>query len=368
MSRCTQIAAIALLTLASAGQAAPKKVEQPLFMPLPPISISVSPPVEAPPSDMTTSVPYSYDPKSANIEGMGSLEFRFDTSRFITNVGAASYGEEPLELSFAKDGRPVACISQNTENPSKIAQEGCAQLMAGAFFRYDHAFALPFERGILRIIVISQRTALPAIPIRFGDAKHGIPVSIELVQTGKRRRCTIGFGDFPESSYALICKAFMVTPSARTRRFSSGAPMRGRSVLIAAWVVPRAGSPWLEVDWTDAYPETASYPVYPDDGIAENQMLRSADGRVTATISDDDYPISALRSELQGATRVLLGFDGQGQAVSCQPIGSSGYALLDNATCQLASTRVRYMFAPGKGGYEGVRFVRTHVRWIIPED
>lgn len=80
-------------------------------------------------------------------------------------------------------------------------------------------------------------------------------------------------------------------------------------------------------------------------------------------IVSDDYPVDALRREVEGDVQIRLDVDPAGRVSACTILKSSGDASLDTATCELLTLRARFDRARGPGP-------RTHARtvvWKLPE-
>lgn len=67
---------------------------------------------------------------------------------------------------------------------------------------------------------------------------------------------------------------------------------------------------------------------------------------IASYLSNDDYPVEALRNGWEGDVVIKLHVGVDGRAHSCRIVTSSGYPLLDNQTCYLMLVRAR--FAPAK--------------------
>ncbi len=87
----------------------------------------------------------------------------------------------------------------------------------------------------------------------------------------------------------------------------------------------------------------------------------------SGTISNDDYPASAIRAQAQGTTRMSLQVSAQGRVTSCSVTGSSGNSSLDSAACSLAQRR--YRFTPAtRGGQPVASTYSQSVRWQLPDE
>ncbi|NUQ17776.1 MAG: energy transducer TonB [Sphingomonas sp.] len=87
---------------------------------------------------------------------------------------------------------------------------------------------------------------------------------------------------------------------------------------------------------------------------------------VVKLFSYDDYPAEAVRNRWQGDVVVELTVGGEGRATACNVVRSSGYKVLDDATCTIMVRRARFMPPVDAQG----RPVATHViappiRWRI---
>jgi TonB family protein len=81
---------------------------------------------------------------------------------------------------------------------------------------------------------------------------------------------------------------------------------------------------------------------------------------LSGSISDADYPASAIRAGAQGTTRVRLQVGPDGRVTGCSVVGTSGNAALDSTTCSVMQRRFR--FSPVAGTVE-----QTMV-WRLPNN
>ena len=95
---------------------------------------------------------------------------------------------------------------------------------------------------------------------------------------------------------------------------------------------------------------------------ATGQQLQNAPSsrRIAGSISNADYPASAIRSGAQGTVRALLTISPGGAVSGCSILSSSGNSALDSVTCSLMQRRYRY--APG-----AQTSVEEIVTWSPPE-
>lgn len=87
----------------------------------------------------------------------------------------------------------------------------------------------------------------------------------------------------------------------------------------------------------------------------------------SGTISNDDYPASAIRAQAQGTTRMSLQIGANGRVTGCSVTASSGNSSLDSTACSLAQRR--YRFAPAtRNGQPVASTYSQSVRWQLPDE
>jgi periplasmic protein TonB len=80
---------------------------------------------------------------------------------------------------------------------------------------------------------------------------------------------------------------------------------------------------------------------------------------VPSLVTDEDYPVSALRAGEQGRTSYRLTVGTNGRVTGCTITSSSGSAALDSTTCRILRARARFRPArdskgePVEASYEG---------------
>lgn len=86
---------------------------------------------------------------------------------------------------------------------------------------------------------------------------------------------------------------------------------------------------------------------------------------ITGSIDHHDYPREALIRGIQGRVEMLLMIDESGLVSSCTIRQSSGYMLLDETSCQIASTRYRFEPARNAEGQPMAAQIRWPVEWKL---
>ena len=87
----------------------------------------------------------------------------------------------------------------------------------------------------------------------------------------------------------------------------------------------------------------------------------------SGSISNDDYPASALRAEASGTTVARYTIGPDGRVTSCSVSSSSGNASLDSTTCSLIQRRFRFRPAIGADGNPTSETKTQRVVWRLPD-
>jgi protein TonB len=96
--------------------------------------------------------------------------------------------------------------------------------------------------------------------------------------------------------------------------------------------------------------------------LAEGAVPRLRSG----SISNDDYPASALRSRAEGAVTMRLAVGADGRVTGCTVESSSGNSALDSTSCSLAQRRFRFVPASDPKGHPKPGEATRTVRWSLP--
>ena len=88
----------------------------------------------------------------------------------------------------------------------------------------------------------------------------------------------------------------------------------------------------------------------------------------SGTITDDDYPASAIRAEAQGTTAIRLSVGADGRVTGCTVSRSSGNSALDSTACSLAQRRFRFTPAQDTNGNNVAGTVTRSIQWRLPDE
>jgi TonB family protein len=147
---------------------------------------------------------------------------------------------------------------------------------------------------------------------------------------------------------------------------AQGNPVTESRAQIVAWLLPgRAVSPPAGVRLAPPPgPPPTPFPIRVEQHVREGRAGPAQ--LVHGSITDDDYPASALRIEAQGVVemRYLIGTDGRVE--TCEITASSGNRALDETSCMLITRRFAFLPAIGADG-KAVTDMRTQrIFWRLP--
>lgn len=100
------------------------------------------------------------------------------------------------------------------------------------------------------------------------------------------------------------------------------------------------------------------------DGSLPNRDLPIQRRRFSVT--GDDYPPDAMKIKAQGRVAVSLTVDRYGYAIACRIVKTSGFDILDEATCAVLQRRTRFYPALDSAGKATQGNWETRVNWALP--
>lgn len=83
-------------------------------------------------------------------------------------------------------------------------------------------------------------------------------------------------------------------------------------------------------------------------------------------VGTGDYPATALRYDMTGVTAFRLAVDSTGMPSRCDIVESSGFDLLDKATCDRVMAKARFSPARDRTGKASDGTYANRVRWVMP--
>ena len=86
---------------------------------------------------------------------------------------------------------------------------------------------------------------------------------------------------------------------------------------------------------------------------------------ITSWVTDNDYPIAAVKAGAQGTTSIIWRVGIDGRVTDCRVVRSSGHAFLDESACKLAVKRSRYKPAVGKDGKPMAAHASMNFNWML---
>lgn len=99
------------------------------------------------------------------------------------------------------------------------------------------------------------------------------------------------------------------------------------------------------------------------DMAARRALSRLPRGNIARSISNYDYPASALREGEQGSVVVRIRVDPDGRVGECVPVSSSGSDALDRGTCHVITRRVRFEPALDAQGNPVAAMMVSRITW-----
>ena len=91
-------------------------------------------------------------------------------------------------------------------------------------------------------------------------------------------------------------------------------------------------------------------------------------GNPASWFSQDDYPVEARRRDEEGRVMLRLKIDPHGIARACAIVSSSGSVILDDATCDLAMRRSRFVAARDVEGKAVWGSWTSGIRWQLTDE
>lgn len=107
---------------------------------------------------------------------------------------------------------------------------------------------------------------------------------------------------------------------------------------------------------------TAAVP-QPAPGPAHGPERRGAAASLFAV---DDYPAKAAGTGAHGKVVARLTVGASGRVVACSIVRSSGFPVLDDATCEILQRRSRYGPPVDRGGRPVEGTIDESITWIAP--
>lgn len=90
-------------------------------------------------------------------------------------------------------------------------------------------------------------------------------------------------------------------------------------------------------------------------------------GNPAQYFSSDNYPPAAARAGAQGRVVAKLNVGTDGRVSGCQITTSSGNSDLDDTTCRIARSRIKFTPAKDEAGQPLASVYTLPVRWVLPE-
>lgn len=159
----------------------------------------------------------------------------------------------------------------------------------------------------------------------------------------------------------------MFRKSRRTDRRSPVQPGGGSPLALALLMILAVAVVFtIREDWFDSFapPYSISAISQPDMQSRSNGVTGTA-AMLRALFTSADYPDEALRKGEQGTTAVRLAIDRQGKVSDCTVIESSGSSSLDQATCNVLTSRAQFTPARDSRGRPTSDTYVQRIKWQL---
>jgi TonB family protein len=100
--------------------------------------------------------------------------------------------------------------------------------------------------------------------------------------------------------------------------------------------------------------------------VSPDALASRSRANLASYLSDDDYPVEAIRAREEGTVSFRLEVGADGSVTGCSITESSGSATLDATTCALLSSRARFRPARDAAGLPVPDSVSARTRWVLP--
>ncbi len=147
-------------------------------------------------------------------------------------------------------------------------------------------------------------------------------------------------------------------------------PMKAPPVVSPPVNVPVQSPMPPIVSVPTAPPMPAPVPPHPPAPPAPPQISQRAavKGNPGQFFGPDAYPPAAIRAEAQGRVVAALTVGPDGRVSGCTVTSSSGNSDLDDATCRIARSKVRFTPAKDDAGNPTSSSFTLPVRWVLPSE
>jgi hypothetical protein len=310
-----------------------------------------------------------------DLSGIGRVNVETDDALFAPFSSYILQRFEPdVFLYFDAAGRPSDCKPIATSAPAAFVEVLCRELLAKARLVLPAGYDLAGQRGFVPVYAMGGLPRLEAVePVTFDDreASQAVEVFTAAFPIEGDSRCLVLEADLgaglSEKSKQAICAAFLSDSARAGQSCARGGVERE---VVQRWrcairTRPAPVGATLEITLRDRAVDPGQVPNYPPFALPDDRLLPPGAVRLRMPMSADDYPLWALRNEWAGPSEILIGVEhGNPRVLSCRPIQSSGYPLLDNTACRIALARGRVAFPDGQE-FDGKRYHRQVIDWRL---
>jgi hypothetical protein len=294
-----------------------------------------------------------------DLTGIGLLSYAFDEATFAPYGPALERSPADIQVDVDAAGKVVACDAAGgtPTDAAKAGQVLCAAIVRTGKVQIPAWYAAGMAGGQIMLRLQADKRVVPQRPIRFVDPSLGKPLLV-MEFLG---RCMVGRPSMNSEDSDAVCAAFIASGrphmegTAAVKSANIGLAVVPGLEPYGVWDAERVGDRGVAVDYGVTLPRFQN-------------RLSATDGRITTTIGPFDYPPRALREEIEGFVKVLIGYDRTGAAQTCRPLQSANSSYLANRSCEVLVKKTRFEFLPDAPVFDGLRYRTVPITWVIPRD
>lgn len=309
------------------------------------------------------------EPAGPQIFGLGEL----DSSTILPGLRElvrSGVGEDYLylEVGVASDGHIARCKVTNSSTASPFADSACFAFIKSGRYNFAPGNRMTGSIGYTGVLVrvINPPDIDPVLAQVTKGQGTAVTAHIDLGARNPIDRCNSSTNGITFDQERYICSRIIRSAAFKSGRFKDGG-LIGRQLAVATlWLRRNPNPPPRDVDLQELgiyrYP---SYE-YPEAALAQSRRMPTEAGKFIVSMTQDDYPLYALRKEMSGRSTIEIGIGADGRIESCMPAKSSGFLYLDLAACNTVRKRGSFV-DNGTVKRVGVYYVRKVIFWQSPD-
>jgi len=272
-----------------------------------------------------------------------------------------------FEFQFNRQGRITSCrhhgvptYSTRRVLPVESQNQVCEHLTRFGSIVPDTRLAVSFDLGYAAMSLLANWEWHPAKPITFVKTSAGI--AVDLRYNPSNGACWVQSSGISRDAEVAICQAWQATGRPGTPIQLNGGKTRSYRLKVAAQPVARR----VALHWSDEIANEYQPAAWLVAQPSPDRMIAAPLENPRILLSEEDYPVPALRSALQSRVIALVRFGLDGKPDFCAPISSSNTAYMGNATCMFLLGRTMLPAGKDKSLYVGKHY-KAVIVWQLPK-